>query len=43
MKCIRHSKTGLVKRVSNELADRWVTKGEATYCGKEEWKKLRKK
>lgn len=40
MKTIK--KNGEIKRVENSQADTMVTLGGWEYCGKEEWKKIRK-
>jgi hypothetical protein len=39
MKCIKTKKTGTINRVEDNVADSEVTKGNATYCTKQEWKK----
>jgi len=39
MKCVKDTK-GKITRVSDELADTRVTKGDYTYCGKSEWKRM---
>jgi hypothetical protein len=39
MKCVKDSK-GKITRVTDTIADDRVTKGDYTYCGKSEWKKV---
>lgn len=39
MKCIKNYKTGAIQRLTDRRAEELVTRGNWTYCGKEEWKK----
>ncbi len=41
MKCIKNKKDGTISRVEDEVAAKKVAKGEAAYCPKAEWKKIR--
>ena len=40
MKCVKNT-AGEIKRLSNEMAERQVNSGSATYVPKSEWKALR--